>query len=119
MTRSADELLATHVDAFNEGVRSGEFSRMVEGLTPDAEMSFEGVPVGPFRGRDAIAKAYRDQPPDDELTVLDWAEDDDGNLVARYAWNREPGVPAGRLILTPAGDRIGRLVITFDAPGAA
>ena len=41
-------VLQRHVDAFNEGVRSGDFARMVAGFADDAEMRFEGVP-GPVR----------------------------------------------------------------------
>jgi hypothetical protein len=29
-----------------------------------------GVSVGPFRGREAIADAYRSRPPDDEIRLL-------------------------------------------------
>jgi steroid Delta-isomerase len=77
-------LLDDHVQRFNEGVRSGNFAPMAAGFTEDAEMHFEGVPVGPFFGREAIAAAYRDQPPDDEIEILGAAESD-GVVVARYA----------------------------------
>jgi steroid Delta-isomerase len=116
--RDALELLAAHVEAFNDGVRSGDFRTMADGFTPDAEMSFRGVPVGPFRGRQAIEAAYREQPPDDELRVLDALERDDGVIVARYAWARTPTTTAGEMIITPEGDRIAGLVVTFD-PAAA
>ena len=42
-------------------MRSGDFSRMLEQFTEDAELAFEGVPVGPFRGKPAIAEAYAEQ----------------------------------------------------------
>ena len=44
------------------GVRSGDFAFMLAELTDDAELVFEGIPVGPFRGREAIRAAYRSQP---------------------------------------------------------
>ena len=50
-------LLADHVARFNAGVRSGDFGPMVDGFTEDGELVFEGIPVGPFRGRVAIASA--------------------------------------------------------------
>ena len=78
-----------------------------------AELAFEGVPVGPFRGRDAIAAAYREQPPDDEVRVLGAEERADGLVVARYAWTNEPDVVAGELRLTRNGGTITRLVVTF------
>ena len=43
---------------------------MVRGFAPDAEMVFEGVPVGLFVGREAIAEAYALQPPSDEVRLL-------------------------------------------------
>ena len=110
------QLLDDHVRRFNEGVRSGDFRPMLEQFTDDAELAFEGVPVGPFAGRDAIAAAYRDQPPDDTLAVLGVEETPDG-VVAAYAWSREPGVRAGEMRLTVRGDRISRLVVTFEQPG--
>jgi hypothetical protein len=86
---------------------------MLEQFTADAELAFEGVPVGPFVGRDAIAAAYREQPPDDEIGILDADEGDDGVVRARYAWRREPARAAGEMRLTRDGDRISRLVVTF------
>jgi steroid delta-isomerase len=79
---------------------------MVAAFTEDAELRFEGIPVGPFIGRDAIAEAYRAQPPDDEIVLLDA----DGT----YAWAGRPGVPAGRLFLTERAGEIARLVIRYD-----
>lgn len=108
------ELLTEHVERFNSGVRSGDFGPMLELFADDAELAFEGVPVGPFHGRDAIAAAYRDRPPDDEIEVLEAAQAGD-EVLARYAWLRDEGRAAGDLRLTRAGDRIARLVVTFDA----
>jgi steroid Delta-isomerase len=105
-------ILDEHVKRFNAGVRSGDFGPMLENFSDDATMAFEGVPVGPFAGRDAIAQAYRDRPPDDELDVLDSRRDGD-TFVAGYAWRREPDVRAGELRLTVDGDRITKLVVTF------
>ena len=56
-------LLTDHVARFNAGVRGGDFGPMVDGFTEDAELVFEGIPVGPFRGREAIAAAYQMQRP--------------------------------------------------------
>ena len=106
-------LLDEHVRRFNDGIRSGDFGPMVSGFTEDAELRFEGVPAGPFEGREAIAAAYREQPPDDEVRVLEAEERDDGVVVARYAWAKEPGVAAGEMRVTRAGDSIAGLVVTF------
>ena len=109
-------LLDDHVRRFNDGVRSGDFGPMVDAFTDDAELRFEGVPVGPFAGREAIAAAYRDQPPDDEVEILGVEERDDGVVVARYAWKRDDGKEAGEMLLTPRNGQIAQLVITFASP---
>jgi len=106
-------LLDDHVDRFNAGVRTGDWAPMVAGFDDDAEMEFRGVPVGPFLGRDAIASAYSDQPPDDELRLLEQREVD-GVIQARYAWLAEPEVAAGEMYLTPEDGSIRKLVVTFD-----
>jgi hypothetical protein len=106
------ELLRAHVERFNTGVRTGDWASMLEQFGDDAELRFEGIPVGPFVGKDAIASGYAAQPPDDEIDVL--SEDDRGaEIVAVYAWRRE-GRAAGRLILTVREGLIERLVVTFE-----
>jgi hypothetical protein len=105
-------LLEQHVERFNQGVRSGDFASMVAGFTEDAELHFEGVPAGPFIGRDAIDAAYREQPPDDEIEILG-SEDQEGVVVARYAWLRDEGRQSGEMLLTPRDDQIQKLVVTF------
>ena len=99
-------LLERHVERFNEGVRTGDFGPMVAAFSEDAELVFEGIPVGPFAGREALAAAYARQPPDDEIVLLD----EDGT----YAWAKEPEVPAGQLFLTERDGEIARLVIRYD-----
>jgi steroid Delta-isomerase len=89
-------------------VRSGDFGPMVAAFSEDAELVFEGIPVGPFSGREAIAAAYREQPPDDEIVLLDG----DGT----YAWAKEPAVPAGRLSLTERDGQIVRLIVEYGQP---
>ena len=99
-------LLDEHVDRFNAGVRSGDFGPMVAAFAEDAELVFEGIPVGPFSGRDSIGEAYAEQPPDDQIVLLDR----DGT----YAWAKEPAVPAGQMFLTEHDGEIARLVIRYD-----
>jgi steroid Delta-isomerase len=106
-------LLHDHVSRFNAGVASGDFGPMLELFAEDAEMVFEGVPIGPFAGRDAIAAAYRESPPDDGLELLD-AREEGGLVVAAYAWRADSSSRAGELRLTREGGRIRRLVVTFD-----
>jgi hypothetical protein len=98
--------LQRHVERFNAGVRSGDFGPMVAAFSEDAELVFDGIPVGPFAGREAIAAAYAEQPPDDEIVLLDG----DGT----YAWAKEPAVPAGQMLLTERDGEIAGLVIRYD-----
>ena len=107
------ELLESHVARFNDGVRTGDWEPMLARFADDAELRFENVPAGPFHGLDEIRRAYREQPPDDELRVLEQRRAD-GRIEARYAWLAEPDVAAGEMILTAENGSIRRLVVTFD-----
>jgi hypothetical protein len=86
---------------------------MLDQFADDAELRFEGVPAGPFLGKQAIADAYATNPPDDEIDVVS-SEAGEREIVARYAWRADEGRPAGRMIITPRGDEIARLVVTFE-----
>jgi steroid Delta-isomerase len=79
---------------------------MVSFFADGAELVFEGIPVGPFVGREAIAAAYAAHPPDDEIVLVDG----DGT----YAWASEPGRQAGQLFLEERDGEIARLVIRYD-----
>jgi len=105
-----NEFLAAYVERFNEGVRTGEFDGLVELYEEDGELVFEGVPVGPFRGRKAIAEAYRVRPPDDELRLTTVEERPDA-LVARFDWLRGG---SGTMRLELGGEAIRRLTVSFD-----
>jgi hypothetical protein len=85
---------------------------MLELFTDDAELAFAGVPVGPFHGIDAIHSAYRDNPPDDELDVLDSQFEGD-TIVAQYSWHRDGGRRSGEMTLTVRDGRIARLHVAF------
>ena len=104
-----DEYISTH----NAAVRSADWSAFADWFTDEAEVRFEGVPVGPFRGREEIRRAYEEQPPDDEVEIRGVREDGD-RTVADYGWSRDGGVRAGELRITWDGERIRELVITFE-----
>lgn len=106
-------LLADHVHRFNDAVRTGDFGELVDGFAADAEMSFEGAPVGPFSGREAIAAAYAAQPPDDEIRLLGQPRVEGETVETDYAWAAD-GRRAGRMILTARDGVIARLVVTFE-----
>ena len=106
---SIDAYIAAH----NAAVRSGDWSEFGSWFADDAELRFEGAPVGPFRGRAEIHAAYERQPPDDEVEIRNVREGG-GRTTADYGWRRDGGVRAGELRVRWEGDRIGELVITFE-----
>jgi len=106
-------VLVDHVLRFNEAIRSGDYDQMLDGFSEDAEMVFEGVPVGPFAGREAIAEAYAQRPPTDEVGLLGEPRVDGDTVESDYAWAAE-GRRAGRMILTARDGQIARLVVTFE-----
>ena len=110
---TGQELLREHVERFNAGVRTGDWEPMLEQFEDTAELEFRGVPIGPFAGKDAIRTAYREQPPDDELRVLE-SRERDGVVEARYAWLAEPEVAAGEFVLMSTDGLVRRLVVTFE-----
>jgi steroid Delta-isomerase len=101
--------LSAYVERFNEGVRTGDFAALVELYVEDGELAFEGVPVGPFHGREAIAEAYRERPPDDELRVTAVEERPEA-LTARFDWLRGG---SGTMRLELEGEAIRRLTVSF------
>ena len=105
--------LLDHVDRFNRSVTSGDFSEMAGHLDEEAVMRFEGVPVGPFVGREAIVAAYLADPPDDTIGLAGQVAADGAAASAPYAWSSAPTEPAGVLRLTFAGDRITSITVTF------
>jgi hypothetical protein len=112
----ADDLVAlleAYTARFNAAVRSGDYAGLVGSFAPDAELVFVGVPVGPFAGRDAIARAYAAQPPDDEVRLLGSPRVEGDTVESDYAWAADGG-RAGRMILTARGDAVSRLTVTFE-----
>ena len=97
-------LRGEYVARFNEGVRTGDWAPMLELLSDDASLEFAGVPAGPFHGRAAIAEAYRTQPPDDGIVLLDGT---------RYAWARDPTRPAGELHLEERDGEISAIHVLY------
>jgi hypothetical protein len=116
MPVDADAFLARHVETFNAAVASGDFAPLVALFADDAELAFPGLPIGPFRGRQAIADAYRAQPPTDTMTVRDTRVEPDGALVEGFSWAADGERRSGEMRLELRGDLIARLEVTFSAP---
>ena len=114
-----ENVLRTSTEADAEAVRTwkpaDEPSREI-GFMPARVLlqDFTGVPVGPFHGREAIAAAYRQMPPDDQIELVGAAQENGDELRSRYAWLRDEGREAGDMIVRRDGDKIAHLVVTFD-----
>jgi steroid delta-isomerase len=102
-----------YIEAHNAAVRSGDWEAFSRWFAEGAEVRFEGVPVGPFRGREEIRAAYESRPPDDEVEVRNVRTEGD-RTVADYGWAADQGLRAGELRVAWAGDLIRELVITFE-----
>jgi len=101
-----------YVERFNAAVRAGDFGPFVATLARDAVLDFEGGPMGPFEGREAILAAYRERPPTGTMRVLSAEGDVYRGMRVRFAWHRG-GSGTMRLGTQEAG-RILRIAVSFD-----
>jgi hypothetical protein len=85
-------LAARHVSAFNDAVAACNYLQFLSLFTDDAVIRFENVPGAgelEYAGREACAKAYKDQPPDDQIDICGSAKPDGNGLVVPFAWRRD------------------------------
>jgi quercetin dioxygenase-like cupin family protein len=102
------------VDAFNAGVASGDFARLLERFTDDAVVSFSRVPgarAARHAGREAYTTAFLAAPPDDELDLAGDPREEDGAVLVDFTWRRDRSPGLIRLVGTDE-DRISHLVVT-------
>jgi steroid delta-isomerase len=81
--------LDEHVRLFNAAVGTGNWGSFVEQFSDDAVLEFVGPPVGPFKGKAAIASAYATSPPDDGIQ-LDGTATTGGNEPVMRSWPARP-----------------------------
>jgi RimJ/RimL family protein N-acetyltransferase len=112
--RPAVDVLYEYVARHNQGVRSADWEPLGECFADDAVLAFQGAPVGPFPGREAILAAYRERPPDDEVRVLSADESAEG-VAADYSWATAPERRAGRIVLTLRDSTIARVVVSIES----
>jgi hypothetical protein len=101
---------ARHVAAFNNSVRSGEWTAFADRFAPGATMRFVGVPAGPFTGREAIAAGYLTHPPTDTLRLTSGVSRDDVDEL-RFAWDHGG---TGTMVVRWSGDLIAELTVIFS-----
>lgn len=104
-------LLERHVELYNEAVGTGDYTDFLATFADDAVMSFDGLPVGPFRGRTEIAHAYADQPPRDTMALMAMETVGDEAVRASFDWDNTGG--GGQMYLRWDGDKLAELLIAF------
>jgi steroid Delta-isomerase len=95
-----------HVELFNRSVTSGDWGEFLTLFHPDAVMTFEGVPAGPYVGREVIAEAYRTSPPTDTMTIRSVTGD-----RVDFVWSRGS---TGSMTIHRRDGLITDLAVVFD-----
>jgi len=101
-----------HVRVFNRAVESHDWTAFIATFDEDGVVEFIGPPVGPFVGREALAAAYANNPPDDSIALDGPVRHEGGETVAPYRWDATGAT--GTMRATTRAGLITRLVITFD-----
>ena len=99
-----------HVDKFNAAIGSGDWTAFAARFAPDAVMRFENVSVGPFAGRDAIEQGYREQPPDDTISVRAVEGVQADTVLVAFVWDSGG---SGTMRITWTRGLVSELVIAF------
>jgi len=95
---SAAAFVTDYVAAFNAAVASGNYEPLLARYSEDAVLRFENVPPEAasleFNGRQAIADAYAQNPPDDQIDLTGEPADRGEHVTVGFAWRRDqsPGV---------------------------
>lgn len=105
-------LLIRHLEAFNRGVRTGDFTTMLDMYHRDAVFELSDPVWIVHRGLEAIRHSYRGDPPRGTMRLGD-AKVTGDCVTADYIWDAEPDRIAGQLTLEFASGRIVRKVVTF------
>jgi SnoaL-like domain len=111
LTSAVSNAARRHVNAFNRAVSEGDWTSFAAGFAEHATMRFTNVPVGPFAGRETIERGYREQPPDDTMTIQSVREVAADAAEVGFTWDAGG---AGTMLLRWADGLVAELVITFD-----
>jgi hypothetical protein len=102
--------IGRHVALFNQGVRTGDFGAWLSTFADDAELTFEGLPIPPAHGRDAIAAVYAAHPPSSPMRLVAR-----GAAGGRFVWVAAPDT-GGEFAMRLRDGLLARLDVRLDAP---
>jgi hypothetical protein len=104
------DLLEKYVRLHNYGANNGNFEPMLELFDEDAVFEFEDPRIGTFEGKRNIARMFRLQMPDINLSIFN-VKETDTSALADYADDIAPLTRLGGIILQAKDGKIKRLVI--------
>ena len=107
-----EEILRAHVERMNAAAASGKYDPMVDALAEDAVLEFTNKNVGPFVGREAMRRAYRDVPIGEGVDVLEVSEPADDVVEARFQWQQTGGF--GTMSLHHRDGVVDHVTVTFE-----
>src|SRR5688572_17465018 len=90
MDNAGEQIVRDYMERHNAGARSGEYDPLGQLFAPEAELHFQGINLGPFRGRAAIVEIFRARGPNDELELTD-VQTTPGEATAEFRWKRAGG----------------------------
>lgn len=96
-------------DAYNDAVASGSYGRLISMFTDDAVLRF-GAELT-YAGRQAIAAAYAERPPDDQIELTGDPREEAGSVIAEFTWRRSKSPGTMRLAVTD-DDLISEMVVS-------
>ena len=95
---SPADFVTDYAAVFNAAVGSGDYAPLLARFTDHAVLRFENVPPEAatleFAGHQAIADAYKQNPPDDQIDLTGEPVDRGEHVIVGFAWRRDqsPGV---------------------------
>jgi ketosteroid isomerase-like protein len=111
----ATSFVSGYVAAFNAAVAAGDFGPLLTRFTEDAVLRFDNVPPEAaslqFAGRQAIAGAYAQNPPDDQIDLTGEPVARGDHVTVPFAWRADQS--AGVLDFVHSEGLISSLTVIF------
>jgi hypothetical protein len=108
--------VARHVALFNQGVRTGDLAAWFNTFAPDAVLTFDGLPIPPAHGREAIEAVYSRHPPSSEMRLTAGSPvDPTDTAFGEFVWAAAP-TTGGRFTLHLRDGLLERVEVAFNAP---